>query len=34
MIGLGQFARLRSNPFLPVILERIDAAVKADLPPP
>jgi alpha-beta hydrolase superfamily lysophospholipase len=34
MIGLGQFARLRSNPFFPVILERIDAAVKADLPPP
>ena len=30
-IGLGQFARLRSNPFFPVIVERIDAAVRADV---
>ena len=30
VIPLGQFARLRSNPFFPVIVERIDAAVKAD----
>jgi alpha-beta hydrolase superfamily lysophospholipase len=29
-IGLGQFARLRSNPFFPVIVARIDAAVRAD----
>jgi alpha-beta hydrolase superfamily lysophospholipase len=29
-IGLGQFARLRSNPFYPAIVERIDAAVRAD----
>jgi alpha-beta hydrolase superfamily lysophospholipase len=29
-IGLGQLARLRSNPFFPVIVERIDAAVRAD----
>jgi alpha-beta hydrolase superfamily lysophospholipase len=31
VIPLGQFARLRSNPFFPVIVERIDAAVKADV---
>ncbi len=30
VIPLGQFARLRSNPFFPVIAERIEAAVKAD----
>ena len=30
LISLGQFARIRSNPFFPVIVERIDAAVKAD----
>jgi len=29
-IGLGQLARLRSNPFFPVIVERIDAAVRGD----
>jgi hypothetical protein len=29
-IGLGQFARLRSNPFFPVIVDRVDAAVRAD----
>lgn len=34
VIPLGQFARLRSNPFFPVIVERIDAAVKADTPKP
>jgi hypothetical protein len=32
VIPLGQFARLRSNPFFPVIVDRIDAAVKADVP--
>ena len=32
LIPLGQFARIRSNPFFPVIVERIDAAVKADAP--
>jgi len=30
LIPLGQLARIRSNPFFPVIVERIDAAVKAD----
>jgi alpha-beta hydrolase superfamily lysophospholipase len=30
VISLGQLARLRSNPFFPVIVDRIDAAVKAD----
>jgi len=29
-VGLGQFARLRSNPFFPLIVDRIDAAVRAD----
>ena len=29
-IGLGQFARLRSNPFFPMIVDRVDAAVRAD----
>ena len=32
LIPLGQFARIRSNPFFPVIVDRIDAAVKADAP--
>ena len=32
VISLGQLARLRSNPFFPVIVDRIDAAVKADAP--
>jgi hypothetical protein len=32
IFSLGQFARLRSNPFLPAILDRIDAAMKADVP--
>jgi alpha-beta hydrolase superfamily lysophospholipase len=32
IIPLGQFARLRSNPFFPVIVDRIDAAVKGDVP--
>jgi alpha-beta hydrolase superfamily lysophospholipase len=32
VISLGTFARLRSNPFFQVIVERIDAAVKADAP--
>jgi hypothetical protein len=32
VISLGQFARVRSNPFFPVIVDRIDAAVKADMP--
>jgi alpha-beta hydrolase superfamily lysophospholipase len=32
LIPLGQFARIRSNPFFPVIVERIEAAVKADVP--
>ena len=32
VLPLGQFARLRSNPFFPVIVDRIDAAVKADAP--
>ena len=32
VIPLGQFARLRSNPFFPLIVDRIDAAVKADAP--
>ena len=32
VLPLGQFARLRSNPFFPVILDRIDTAVKADAP--
>jgi alpha-beta hydrolase superfamily lysophospholipase len=32
VIPLGQLARLRSNPFFPVIVARIDAAVKADVP--
>jgi alpha-beta hydrolase superfamily lysophospholipase len=32
VIPLGQFARLRSNPFFSVIVDRIDEAVKADLP--
>jgi alpha-beta hydrolase superfamily lysophospholipase len=30
LIPLGQFARIRSNPFFPVIVDRIDAAVRAD----
>ena len=29
-VPLGQFARIRSNPFFPLILERIDAAVATD----
>jgi alpha-beta hydrolase superfamily lysophospholipase len=29
-IGLGHFARLRSNPFFTVIVDRVDAAVRAD----
>jgi len=32
LIPLGQLARIRSNPFFPVIVDRIDAAVKADAP--
>jgi hypothetical protein len=32
VLPLGQFARIRSNPFFPVIVERIDAAVNADAP--
>jgi alpha-beta hydrolase superfamily lysophospholipase len=32
VLPLGQFARLRSNPFCPMILDRIDAAVNADAP--
>ena len=32
LVSLGQFARIRSNPFFPVILDRIDAAAKADAP--
>jgi len=32
VISLGQFARVRSNPFFPVIVDRIDAAVKVDMP--
>ena len=32
LLSLGQLARLRSNPFFPVIVDRIDAAVKADAP--
>ena len=32
VLPLGQLARLRSNPFFPVIVERIDAAIAADLP--
>jgi alpha-beta hydrolase superfamily lysophospholipase len=32
VLPLGQFARIRSNPFFPVIVDRIDAAVKADAP--
>jgi hypothetical protein len=31
-VPLGQFARLRSNPFFPVIVDRIDAALDADAP--
>jgi len=30
VIGMGELARLRSNPFFPVIVERIDAAVRND----
>ena len=32
LIPLGQLARLRSNPFFPLIVKRIDEAVKADFP--
>jgi alpha-beta hydrolase superfamily lysophospholipase len=32
LIPLGQLARIRSNPFFRVIVDRIDAAVKADAP--
>jgi hypothetical protein len=32
LIPLGQLARIRSNPFFPVILDRIDASVRADAP--
>ena len=32
VLPLGQFARLRSNPFFPVILDRIDGVVKEDSP--
>jgi alpha-beta hydrolase superfamily lysophospholipase len=32
VLPLGHFARLRSNPFFSVILERIDAAIATDLP--
>ncbi|WP_295392177.1 hypothetical protein [uncultured Thiodictyon sp.] len=31
LLPLGQFARIRSNPFFQVIVERIDAAVQADV---
>jgi hypothetical protein len=31
VLPLGGFARIRSNPFFPVIVDRIDAAVAADL---
>ena len=29
----AQFGRVRSNPFFPLIVERIDAAVQADVAP-